>query len=228
MKKKLENLTRELIHGSRLLQTYVDDQYPVDAKGKTREHTITNIVQAMQRGLENLNSLTDKNDMEILKYLLLDSWIGNTDRHHNNWGIIRVNTKKSKPYGYLAPTYDHGSALASTRSSEDREKILKKDITSFYKKGTSSIYSESGKRLSFVEAAEACFQFERQVKGHNRVCNAFISTLIETGIAILSTILSRFPNDVLTDIDREFIQAYIGTATYELRRIKENFSHMEG
>ena len=34
-------------------------------------------------------------------YLLLDAWIGNTDRHHENWGFVLVGEANER--GRLAP-----------------------------------------------------------------------------------------------------------------------------
>ena len=34
------------------------------------------------------HSFTDARDL-FVGYLLLDAWIGNGDRHHENWGFIR-------------------------------------------------------------------------------------------------------------------------------------------
>lgn len=39
-------------------------------------------------------------------YVLLDAWIANQDRHHENWGALRMGTAL-----YLAPSFDHGAAL---------------------------------------------------------------------------------------------------------------------
>jgi hypothetical protein len=55
----------------------------------------------------------------FLGYLLLDAWIGNTDRHHENWGIISLNGRT-----YLAPTYDHASSLARELRDEKRQQWL--------------------------------------------------------------------------------------------------------
>jgi hypothetical protein len=51
-------------------------------------------------------------------YLVLDAWIGNTDRHEENWAVIEP------PDGtaYLAPTFDHGSALGSGMTNDRRER----------------------------------------------------------------------------------------------------------
>jgi hypothetical protein len=56
-------------------------------------------------------------------YLLLDTWIGNGDRHHENWGIVRIKTAStSEETTHLAPTYDHASSLGRDLTDEQRQK----------------------------------------------------------------------------------------------------------
>lgn len=57
-----------------------------------------------------LNSLKDINlDKDFLKIPIFDCLIGNSDRHHNNWGVI-INADTNKK---LSPLYDNGSSLCS-------------------------------------------------------------------------------------------------------------------
>lgn len=64
-------------------------------------------------------------------YLVLDAWIGNTDRHEENWAVIEP------PDGptYLAPAYDHGSALGSGLTDATRER---RDRTAWCARGKST------------------------------------------------------------------------------------------
>ncbi|WP_172435571.1 HipA domain-containing protein, partial [Escherichia coli] len=85
--------------------------YPQDCKDLS-QHTIDNISKAM--GNTSLNLPIDWTPPEKISqvietfvgYLLLDAWIGNTDRHHENWAFISLGEKI-----YLAPTYDHASSM---------------------------------------------------------------------------------------------------------------------
>ena len=43
----------------------------------------------------------------FLGYLLLDVLVGNTDRHHENWGLVQTVIGER----HLAPTFDHASSL---------------------------------------------------------------------------------------------------------------------
>ena len=94
-------------------------------------------------------------------YILLDAWIGNTDRHHQNWGIISrtVTEKGSHPdtcRSTLAPTYDHASSLGRNETDENRLKRLEgKDrgftVQKYVEKCTSAFYNEAGDKLKTFE-----------------------------------------------------------------------------
>lgn len=56
-------------------------------------------------------------------YLLLDAWIGNTDRHAQNWGVIE-RSSGGRVRLSLAPTFDHASCLGRERSDSDRKQKL--------------------------------------------------------------------------------------------------------
>jgi hypothetical protein len=56
-------------------------------------------------------------------YLLLDAWIGNTDRHHQNWGVIERNTPKGVRRT-MAPTFDHASCLGREVPEEKKRERL--------------------------------------------------------------------------------------------------------
>jgi hypothetical protein len=52
-------------------------------------------------------------------YLLFDVLIGNTDRHHENWGIM-VQRDQGRPRLHLAPSFDHASSLGRELADDRR------------------------------------------------------------------------------------------------------------
>ena len=71
----------------------------------------------------------------ISKILLFDALIGNSDRHHSNWGITETKAFLSVEKGLfpvnvitLSPLYDNGSSLCSYINESDIETILKDKI----------------------------------------------------------------------------------------------------
>lgn len=60
-------------------------------------------------------------------YLLFDALIGNTDRHHENWGVVVVETEGANAY-HLAATFDHASSLGRELTDERRtDRLTTKD-----------------------------------------------------------------------------------------------------
>jgi hypothetical protein len=96
----------------------------------------------------------------FIGYLLLDAWIGNSDRHHENWGCIELDKKL-----YLAPTYDHASSLCRNESDRKREaRLWTKDkgysVEVYTDKCQPYLYTNTGNRqriktfTAFCEAAK--------------------------------------------------------------------------
>jgi HipA-like C-terminal domain len=59
-------------------------------------------------------------------YLLFDALVGNTDRHHENWGIVIIpNADPAAPAEFhLAPSFDHASSLGRNESDASRIRRL--------------------------------------------------------------------------------------------------------
>ena len=79
---------------------------------------------------------------------VVDAFIGNGDRHLDNWGVIEAPDRSLSP----APVYDCGSALSPLASDEKKETLLE-DPAAF--KNTEynlcSAYRYQGKRIFYHE-----------------------------------------------------------------------------
>lgn len=69
-------------------------------------------------------------------YLIFDCLIGNTDRHHENWGII-LNNVHGQVDLHLAPSFDHASCLG--RNEQDSKRTFK--LTTPDKRGSVEAYA---------------------------------------------------------------------------------------
>jgi hypothetical protein len=97
-----------LAHGNELLGE-LDPSYPVGGH-KVPAHTVPRVVAALVGAgvapSPALQSTLNDGADQLVGYLLLDAWIGNTDRHHENWGVLQRSGDR-----VLAPTYDHATSL---------------------------------------------------------------------------------------------------------------------
>lgn len=68
--------------------------------------------------------------LPFVGYLIFDAWIGNTDRHWENWGVIlhvkegKRDERTNRIQASLAPTFDHASSLGVRLSDENRQMRL--------------------------------------------------------------------------------------------------------
>ncbi|MFY0574557.1 hypothetical protein ACN28S_09530 [Cystobacter fuscus] len=112
-----------LVHGNELLFE-LDTSYPMAGRFHISQHTVEAVATAFERFHveiwsecpEGLPQSFDGMDL-FLGYLLFDAWIGNSDRHHENWAVVQRGEKR-----LLSPTYDHGSSMGRNEP-EKRAKL---------------------------------------------------------------------------------------------------------
>jgi HipA-like C-terminal domain len=158
-----------LILGNEILSPIVQD-YPKTEKYKVFQHSIDNIFKALtQNSLNPPINWTPPNGITtaaetFVGYLLLDAWIGNSDRHHENWAFIAKDNQT-----YLAPTYDHASSLG--RELLDEKRLLKlnnKSVTGYVEKCTSAIYAGVGE-AKLIKTFDVFCQVQQRYAGAARI-----------------------------------------------------------
>ena len=116
--------SQSLIHGNELLFRR-DPTYPLRDRYRVSSHTISAVYDVLRNvGHSSHQNMFDDDrgdgfDM-FVGYLMFDALIGNTDRHHENWGVT---TGHGQPQA-LAPTYDHASSMGRELSDAKREARL--------------------------------------------------------------------------------------------------------
>jgi len=103
-----------LVHGNELL-LQLDDSYPLSERYHMRQQTLDAVFGAFDKlevtAAMSCRALSFSAAEVFCGYLVLDAWIGNTDRHHENWAVIARGQER-----ILAPTYDHASSLGRNES----------------------------------------------------------------------------------------------------------------
>lgn len=154
--------TWSLVMGNELLLSR-DPGYPSDEgrKYKVREHTVDAVVEAVQ-GLclppavwcEYLPKGVESALDVFVGYVMLDAWVANQDRHHQNWAALKNGASLC-----LSPTFDHGASLARNLIDKERaERLSTRDsnrkVEAFVLKARSAFYQSptSSKSLGTLEA----------------------------------------------------------------------------
>ena len=151
---------RALDHGNQVLERVVHGYEPARKFNQSR-HTLENIWQALDRIFSN-SEASRLAKLSIAEYLVLDALIGNTDRHHENWGILRRRVGDAWK-ARVAPSFDHASSLGRELLDEHRDRFLAEDrVGGYAEKGRGAIYwSEDDKHapspLELVRRAARCY-----------------------------------------------------------------------
>ena len=207
---------RELYHGNQILAGQVEG-YDRDKKFKQSRHTLANIYASLDKVFGRpLSATTAKH--QIAQYLVFDALIGNTDRHHENWGIL-LKRMPTGHTGQIAPSFDHASSLGRELRDDGtgkcRSRILKEDrIGQYAENAPGAIYwDENDKRglspLELVRRATA------------RYPDLFRPTLNRLDMLKkdeLERIAGRVPAGWMTAIARSFT---IELTCYNLNQLKQ-------
>ncbi len=101
-----------LVAGNEVL-IQIEKGYPKERFYGVRQHTLRLVLTIMKQDViqpplnwDTFGAVQSALDV-FVGYLMLDAWIANQDRHHENWGFI-VSPDITI---HLAPTFDHASSL---------------------------------------------------------------------------------------------------------------------
>lgn len=208
---------RELFHGNQVLAGRVLG-YDPEKKFQQSDHTLTNIYVAIDKHYL-VPQAAHEAKAHLAEYLVLDALIGNTDRHHENWGILRKRLGKIWT-GRLAPTFDHASSLGrellDSGGSKCRQRLLSENCVGDYsEKSRGGIYWESSDKhgpspLELVRRAAGLFP---------ESFGPALELLQHLDLKGTQAIINRVPAVWMTPLQREFAVALMCYNFRELQKI---------
>lgn len=136
----------ELVHGNQMLAGVVHG-YDSEKWYRQSSHTLANIWHVMDLYfVEPEAQVLGKS--RIAEYMVFDALVGNTDRHHENWGIVLSRRQDNQWMGAVAPSYDHASSLGRELLDERRDSLLAGNrVGDYVERGHGAIYwSEEDRR----------------------------------------------------------------------------------
>lgn len=202
-----------LVHGNQLLLAR-DPAYLANAQQRYRSnsHTVAAVFELAQQlrrpSPEWCSALPPGIDSAVdvfTGYLLLDAWIANQDRHHENWGAIWDGERLS-----LAPSFDHGAALARNLVDDERhERLTSPDanrrIPHFSARARSALYAgvDATRALS-TRAAWSAFA------GRTPATAAiWRDRLAGIPCGAVESIVQQIPPDRMSAVCRQFTLAHL-------------------
>lgn len=125
------------MHGNEVLAATMP--YERDKRFGQSAHTLSNIFRALEFAFRS-EAAAATAKRQFAGYLVLDALIGNSDRHHENWGLL-VRTTESGIKDRLAPTFDHASSLGRELRDAKREGRLREGSVGRYsEKARGAVY----------------------------------------------------------------------------------------
>jgi hypothetical protein len=204
----------ELIHGNDILAGTVLG-YDRHKQFRQRDHTLDNILTAVSCVMAE-----DERDAafrQLAGYVLLDALILNTDRHHENWALIRATHPSGTVTHYVAPTFDHASSLGRNEPPEKLEIWLQEPWRPLWyaDRGEGGIYlraedDRGANPLKLVEVAArrwpAYFQPWREIWEH-------------VSLHATLAIVDRIPAAVMADVQKRFTKALLQVTFARLNEV---------
>ncbi len=203
----------DLVHGNELLAER-DPSYPRDGARylRTKQHTIEAVMGALTAvalPIDWAPPVGIESPVDVFGgYLLLDAWIGNTDRHHGNWAVV-VNVAKNERH--LAPTFDHASSLGAHELDETRSRRLEATDPAFAVESyvqrprvRSAPYGKAGdaRPLGLIETVSAWS------KGAH--CAPWLDRLRSVHEDDVDELITRVPASEMSGPARAFTRAILG------------------
>jgi hypothetical protein len=138
-------------------------------------------------------------------YVMLDAWVANQDRHHQNWGAILDGSQIS-----LAPTYDHGASLARNLTDEERKARLltrdkKQSVDHFATRARSGFFRAVGDKKTMF-TLDVFHHFAHLEPGAAKI---WLEKLRGIGSAVVDAILAEVPPQRMSPITRQFTSALL-------------------
>lgn len=121
-KGRIGTMSYNLIDGVKVLTegvVFIEKKYPNYNKDKLLDED-----SGKKYSLQMIKDCLPEYFKSILSMILFDALIGNSDRHHSNWGII-YELNEDGIYNHFSPLYDNGSSLCAYVNEEDIDKLFK-------------------------------------------------------------------------------------------------------
>ena len=187
----------ELWHGNQIMEWTVAEYDPNIRYGQS-DHSFDNIWMSFERVFKEPDAVR-RSRKEFAGYMVLDAVIGNTDRHHENWGLLRRQVA-GQWEGRLAPSFDHASSLGRELLDDRRSLLMQEKRVDWYSaRGRGGIYW--GRQEMLLSPFDLV---RRAAQAHPSYFAEPLARLPELRRSVATEILDQVPADWMSTPAREF------------------------
>ena len=184
------------------------ESYPKKSFRNVSEYTVARSLEILKSIARQPTTFPDGVSLSapevFVGFLLLDAWIGNQDRHHENWAILLSVEEGQSVLPLISPSYDHAASLGQTLRDPEREQRLRvRDlghIEFWVRKARGALYGKAtdAKPLSTLEAFRAASYL------YPRGAEYWLDRLSAVNPDSWVEILNRVPEKRASPLAREF------------------------
>lgn len=205
--------SEQLTHGNQLLVRWIDG-YDGKKRFKQTDHTLNNIWEIIENIFEGSECMGQAK-MRIGECLVLDALVGNTDRHHENWGLLtrRVNDHFEHS---VAPSYDHASSLGRELLDSRRASLLStRGVGRYVERGRGAVYlsSDASRALSPLELVR------RAAAAYPEALQPVLRRIKSLQDGTATDVVDGVPRDWMSGSARDFAVKMLCYAMKELREL---------
>ncbi|MEO8717141.1 MAG: HipA domain-containing protein [Burkholderiales bacterium] len=202
-----------LIHGNEILAGFVLG-YDPRKKFHQSDHTLENVFAAVRKMFPD-KVHQDSRLTELARYLVLDALVGNTDRHHENWGVVlraESDGEATRQSMLLAPSFDHASSLGRELLDDARAGMLAEGrVRQYVRRGHGAIFQNTTDRrgvnpLGMVESAIAGPLRGYFIPALQKLASVPLQSLQDT--------LAQVPVVRMSEVSKAFVTTFLAY-TYE-------------
>ena len=204
----------DLVHGDELLGGHVIG-YARDKVFRHSSHSIHNIVTAIGSVFTD-HASRDQQLTTFAGFLVLDALIGNTDRHHQNWGVLRRTSSDGRVEQEMAPSFDHASSLGRNESEDRlRQRLGQNSVLAYVRKGRGGIFWSADD----AKGANPLGLAERAARQWPQYFSPWLLRLAGLDEAAFLAIVNLVPSDWMTPTQREFCFRFLVLTRTELLKL---------
>lgn len=207
----LEHGNELMVEALRTKTAEMVSEYDISKTYHQSQHTLERVLMIIGKenvqlpvGWKGFGDIKSALDV-FVGYLMLDAWIANQDRHHQNWAFVRINGEK-----HLTPTFDHASSLGRNESDESRQdRLYTKDkgrgMEHYVKRAASAFYASETdtKPMSTLSA------FIEAAKIRQNAAKSWIKRLEDVSSMKTKEILNKVPKEEITEVAIEYAQTIL-------------------